>query len=209
MSEELGVKSLEEAGYDYTKEDPSDLVPTVAEPLTPVACISAEDRAEAYRLYMHTNLSMEEIAAQVDVPLMELVDMAISGKWKKKRQSAIAEITRRADEEFKQVAVKERLTIMKRHVDLSGKLEQTIDNMLNEIEEADLSLKDKSMLIKRLAESLSSSSGVGARAVGITEKGINFDQAGDGAAGKVPLVSLNVAPAPVAPGKPEPKPIDV
>ncbi len=165
-------------------------------------------KERAYELYLTTDLSLTDIAIDIGVHQKVVAAWANSGNWRARKAEIDQEGMARAEDKYRQLIVQQRGPTVERHLRISKLLEETIEKVLEEATKDDGLPSD--MKLKRLAEALSSATGISARAAGINDKPF-----GDGGSGKAepakraPLVIIGLR-AQAAPGKEgDGPPIDV
>lgn len=167
-------------------------------PLTTKTNYDPQVKAEAYRLYLTTDLTPKDMAIELQVPEKVILAWAVDGKWLERKQRLELEYLLKADNEYRRFMADRRPDVAKRHLEISEKIERAIGAMI------DLALKDPDNMsaadLKRLAESLSSVTGVSSRAVGIgtpeAAKTMALAQqtSEGGGNGKQPVLIFNLKP---------------
>jgi transposase-like protein len=166
-------------------------------------------KAKAYELFLTTDLSMTDIAIDLGISSKVVASWSRQGKWMNRKKEVEMELFKSAESDYRALVVQNRVPVVKRHLRISEKVEESIERVLDEI------LKDEGipndMKVKRMAEALSVVSAVSARAAGVTDRPFsdNLDEDGNK---KVPLIMVNVqasAPPGVKMGEVKAKVIDV
>jgi transposase-like protein len=150
-------------------------------------------KAQAYETFLTSDLGYAEIALDLGIPVQVVTKWAIDGKWRDRKHEIDVELFRQAEDKYRALVMKVRVPVLERHLRVSGKLEEAIDKAVDELTENGDTIDSREL--KRLAESLSSVTGVSARAAGISDKffGDALNTPGD-RSGKQPLITLNVMP---------------
>jgi hypothetical protein len=154
-------------------------------------------KANAYELYLTTDLTPKDMSIELCVPEKVILAWAVEGKWMERKQQLELEYFLRADNVYRRFMADRKPDVAKRHLEIAEKLEKAIGAMV------DLALKDPDNVspadLKRYAEALSSVTGVSARAVGIgtpqETRAMAQAAAGGGAQNhKPPVLIVNVKP---------------
>ncbi len=179
-------------------EEPADFLPAVeGSDATSVQHYDPEVKIKAYDLYMTSDLTPEEIAVTLSIPVDVVVRWRANHKWRERKLAVEEDLMEQADTRYKKILLKQRLEVTERHLRIAKQLEELIEKTLTEQgEDGQISVMD----IRRLSEALSSATGVSARAAAITDRNLaDMNQAAQAKANsKVPLVAIgiNVQPAP-------------
>ena len=180
------------------QEEPADFLPAVeGSDATSVQNYDPEVKIKAYDLYMTSDLTPEEIAVPLSIPVDVVVRWRANHKWRERKLAVEEDLMEQADTRYKKILLKQRLEVTERHLRIAKQLEELIEKTLTEQgEDGQISVMD----IRRLSEALSSATGVSARAAAITDRTLaDMNQAAQAKANsKVPLVAIgiNVQPAP-------------
>lgn len=156
-------------------------------------------KAKAYDLFLSTDLSVTDIAIDLGLARPVLAYWIAKGAWSKRKREIEAQEMDRAEDNYRRLIIQNRGPVVERHLRVSGKLEKAIEKVIDE------ALKDdgipSDMKLKRLAEALSSATGVSARAAAISDKPFSDENRNNDSGGKRPLVTigLNVQAPPEAP----------
>jgi hypothetical protein len=149
-------------------------------------------KARAYKAYL-TGCTLGEISLDVGVRVDVVSKWAQHGDWRKRRMEIEKEMFDQAADNYRALIVKHRAPVIERHLRVAGKLEEAIEQVIDD-ETSDPDRVPNGTMLKRMAEALSAATGVSAMAAAITDRA--FDMGGTDAVsqGKVPLITLNVMP---------------
>jgi len=148
-------------------------------------------KAQAYEMFLNTDLCITDIALDLGVSQKVIAGWSRQGNWRARKEEIEVELFRSAEDKYRAVIIKHRVPTIERHLRVSGKLEDSIEKVIDHECEKD---EPNSMTLKRMAEALASSAGVSARAAAINEK--PFSEANkDEKVGKTPLIMINVNPS--------------
>lgn len=146
-------------------------------------------KAKAYELFLTTDLNLTDIAMDLGVKKHVVAIWSKEGNWIARKREIESELFKSAEDKYRALISQNRAPVVERHLKLTKTLEETIGKVLDETLQDDGLPSD--MKLKRLAEALSTSAAVSARAAGITDKPFSEDSE-DGNKRKVPLIMLNV-----------------
>ena len=134
-------------------------------------------KARAYELYLNSDLDTTDIAIDVGVPRSTVSAWARDGHWLDR-----------------QIIIRNRKPVMERHLRISEKLEEAIEKVIDDATKDDGIPSD--IKLKRLAEALSSATGISARAAAISDKPFGDWRALDDRdkQAKVPLIMIGIQP---------------
>jgi transposase-like protein len=151
-------------------------------------------KAQAFNSFLTTDLSLSDIALDLGVSSKVVASWSRKGGWLERKKEIETELFKSAEDQYRRLIVEHRVPTMLRHLRVSGKLEEGIEKVIDEETKDDRTPND--MKLKRMAEALSSSATVSARAAGISEK--PFSDHESEKQGKVPLIAINVVARPAA-----------
>lgn len=155
---------------------------------------------KAYELFLQSDLDTTDIALELGISSKVVASWARKGKWLERRRAIEDEEMKVADAKYRAVVREHRVPTVLRHLEVSAKLETGIGTVLDA--ELAKELPD-SRELERMSRALAASTGVSARAAGITEKPHEDTLQTQG---RVPLILLNVVPVPATVDK---KAIDI
>jgi hypothetical protein len=158
--------------------------------------------------YIHTNKRVEDIALSLGASTRDVRSAIKRYGLDKRKAEIIQQVQQEELAAYGKFLLDNRVPTAQRHLEISNQLNEAVGKILNaaadktpeELAAVVKPLRDVASLYRSLSETLSASSGVGARAVSLS--GLTAEQAGGlqlaQAAGKRPLVSLsfNVQQAP-------------
>lgn len=133
-------------------------------PLTTEKHYDPRVKARALQLYLTTDLTLTDISIDLQVPEKVLSAWARKDMWLKRREDLEQEFMLRAENSYRRFMAEKRTKVAERHERIAGQLEQAIEDTIKQRTE-DGEVNETTL--KRLAEALSSATGVSARAVGI------------------------------------------
>ncbi len=173
---------------------------------TTATCYDPKVKARAYELYLTSDYTLTDIAIAVGVGKQVVQTWANKGGWRNRKLELEQEEIHRAEDKYRQIILANRAPVAERHIRISGKLEEAVETFADKLKEgalfSDSEMKAISKL-KQLAEALTGASGVGARAVGISDRP-NMDPAESSKQGaknkRQPLIVIGVTAQP-APGR--------
>lgn len=151
-------------------------------------------KAKAYELYLSSDLAPTEIALTLAIPTETLLTWAKQGAWMKRRQDIETSLMLSAESAYRKFIVQNRMEVLERHLRVSKKLEELAEKLADDLNEGRPVDKNVSMTLKRLAESLSSVTGISARAAAINDRPEVLPRQ-EGGSSKRPLVVLNMQPS--------------
>lgn len=121
-------------------------------------------KARALELYLTTDLTLTDIAIDLEVPEKVISTWSKKDHWAKKREDLELEFITRAENSYRRFVAEKRTKVAERHERISSQLEEAIEQTIKQ--RMDDGMVNETTL-KRLAEALSSVTGVSARAVGV------------------------------------------
>jgi hypothetical protein len=124
--------------------------------------------ATAYTMYMKGNYSLKEICKETRLHYDVLKNWHTKHRWAKKRTQMLQETIQRVDEEFCQLMHTARLSVAKRHLQTSEKLEKMIRLRIEESEKKGLVLPERTIAV--LAKALRDSAEVSGNASSLNKK---------------------------------------
>lgn len=133
-------------------------------PLTTSRNYDPRVKARALELYLTTDLTLTDISIELEVPEKAIAAWSKSDNWVGKRNALEQEFVLRAENSYRRFIAEKRTKVAERHERIAQKLEQAIEDTIEQ-RTADGQVPEATL--KRLAEALSSVTGVSARAVGI------------------------------------------
>jgi len=170
-------------------------------------------KAKAYELYLTTDYTTADIGIAVGVKKTVVQAWASAGGWRKRKLELEREEMQRAEDKYRQIILANRAPVAERHIRISGTLEEVVEAFANKLkngEGLDSHELTEISKLKQLAEALTGASGVGARAVGISDRPV-MDPLGDRNKKdnrRQPLIVIGVTAQPV-PGAREAPALDV
>lgn len=183
MTDRLGPMPLDD-------DTPLDVVDVEDDDFTDVTHYDPKIKARAYDLYLNSSMGPQEIAIDLNLHTHVVVAWIRNGKWKDRKQEVEMELFRGAEDQYRNVIRKHRVPTVERHLRIAKKLEEGIEKVVDhETNDPDRAPGD--MVLKRMAEALSSVTGVSARAAAISDKPFMEDQERE-QKGKQPLVVVGV-----------------
>lgn len=173
--------------------DPEKVPVVVEKPFTTVENYDPKDKAQAYDLYLNSDMDIVDISIKLGIQHRVIASWAREGKWSVKRQELEQEMMKRADSKYRKFLVEHRIPTLQRHLEISTMMEEQIRKILQAAEQTGKPVNTQEL--KRLADSMSASSMVSARASGIAEKLIErtTDSSGSGQ-GKRPMIAIGITP---------------
>lgn len=151
-------------------------------------------KARAYELYLNSDLDTTDIAIDVGVPRSTVATWAREGHWLERKQEIEHELMQRSEDSYRQLILRNRKPVLERHLRISEKLEEAIEKVIDDATRDDGVPSD--IKLKRLAEALSSATGISARAAAISDKpfgDMSKDGRGDNPP-KTPLIMIGIRP---------------
>ncbi len=151
-------------------------------------------KARAYELYLNTDLDTTDIAIDVGVPRSTVSAWAREGHWLDRKREIEQELMQRSEDSYRQLIIRNRKPVLERHLRISEKLEKAIEKVIDEATRDDGVPSD--IKLKRLAEALSSATGISARAAALSDKPFGDVRALDDRdkQAKVPLIMIGIQP---------------
>lgn len=132
--------------------------------LTTVKNYDPRVKARALEMYLTTDLTLTDMSIDLEVPEKVIATWAREDKWVAKREALEQEFLLRAENSYRRFMAEKRTDVAKRHERVAEKLEKAIEDTIQQrLDDGEVS----ESTLKRLAEALSSVTGVSARAVGI------------------------------------------
>jgi len=175
-------------------EIPEISLPNEDEPIfAPEPTFSQTTLNKAYDLFLQTDMDLSDIALDLGVSSKLVASWARKGKWVDRKRGLEEEEMQAADAKYRSVVRENRVPVVKRHLAVSGKLEEGIEKFIDVELDKDA---PNPVQLERMSRALAASTGVSARAAGITEKP-HEDTIKESK--KTPLILLNVNPSPVQP----------
>jgi hypothetical protein len=139
------------------------------------------------------DMPLVPIAVILEVPTKSIRTWARHGNWVSRKQDLLDTAMKASEQKMQELIIKERQPTIERHLRVASKVEQaiedTVDDLTGEDEEGNKKIA-KPRDLKTMAEALASSTGVSGRAVGVGEEGVG----NDGKGRKMPVVIVNVQP---------------
>lgn len=130
-------------------------------------------KAEAYELYLTTDYTIADIAIAVGVASAVVSAWAQKGGWRNRKLELEREEMHKAEDAYRKIILANRAPLATRHIRISAKLEEAVEMFADKLKTggvfSDSEMKAISKL-KQLAEALTGASGVGARAVGLSDR---------------------------------------
>jgi len=171
---------------------------TVGSALTTVKNYSVEVKARAYELFLHTDLDLTDLAISLNVPRHVVLTWSRKGKWNDRKQDLELEAFRAAETRYRRFLTEHKLPTIERHLKAATLVEEAVIAAVEQAKQNNGVID--SMVLRRLAEALSSSAGVSSRAAGVTDRTILADD-GESAsekekARKQPLVIITTSGGP-------------
>lgn len=168
--------------------------PVVAPDNRGLELYSAETIGKAYELYVTTEASPQDIAAQLNVPVKKVMFWARRYEWKARKADLEQQVLQAAEAEHREFLMQHRLPTIKRHLEAATEAERLTLKLLRDMRERSESGGSVSAAdLKRLTEALSSATGVSARAVGLTDQpALTESRIGN----KAPMIVFGVVPVP-------------
>jgi len=158
---------------------------------------SADVMTQAYQAYLSGNFNYEKMSLELGVPDKVIRRWVSEGGWRAKKLELDRQLFEEAEIEYKKFVTKNRTPTAERHARISKELEEALESQMQtvkqQIEDGTLTERGVGSTLKRIAEALSSVTGVSARAVGMSDKVTVFDAEKEAKA-KQPLVVINTAP---------------
>lgn len=133
-------------------------------PLTTAKNYDPRVKARALELYLTTELTLTDIAIELETPERAIATWARQDNWIAKREALELEFLTRAENSYRRFMAEKRTDVAQRHERIAAALEKAIEDTVTQ-RLATGNVTDATL--KRLAEALSSVTGVSARAVGI------------------------------------------
>ena len=151
-------------------------------------------KSQAYDLFLHSENDFSDIGLALGISSKVVASWARKGKWKDRKIAIEDELMIASDAKYRALVRENRIPVLRRHLEATEILENgIIDVLKNETGDGN----PNPMNLKRMAEALTSSANVSARAAGITETP-NADTRKD--SDKRPLIMIGVVPTPLAGG---------
>ncbi len=158
-------------------------------------------KASAYELFLTTDNTYADIALTLGIDARVVTLWARRGKWVDQRNKLELALLEDAESKYRQLVIQHKIPVLRRHLAQAEKIDAITDKLADTVTElisdGDVDLQalkrinKASMVLKRLAETMASSSGVSARAAAIDERPGLGDEKGKQ---KQPLILLNVQP---------------
>ena len=165
----------------------------VDKPYTTLKNYDPVDKTRAYELFMTTDRDLTDIAIELGVNREVISAWSREGEWLARRKTFEAELMRAADEKYKAFVMENKLPVLRRHIRISGKMENAIEQIIDEeiasAEKDGKPMDDK--LIRRMADALAAVTGVSAKAIGLADTIVQNNGPGGG---RVPLVAIGISP---------------
>lgn len=125
-------------------------------------------KARAYDLFLNSDLNATDIAIDVGVPRDVVMSWAHNGNWRAVKLSMEADMMKDAESKYRRLIAENRAPVIERHLRISAALEDAIERVILDATKDDGMPSD--MKLKRLAEALSSVTGISARAAGVSDR---------------------------------------
>lgn len=179
-------------------DPPGGVAPTLPEP---VDGIGADTLAKISHEYIHTDKKVDSIAIDLGLSTKEVRTAIKRFGLDKKKSEIIQQVQQEELAAYSKFLLDHRVDTAAQHLRISNQINDAVESVLKtaaektpeELAACVKPLKDVASLFRSLSETLSASSGVGARAVALT--GLAGDQGGGltlaNVGGKKPLVSLS------------------
>jgi hypothetical protein len=156
--------------------------------------------SDAYNQFLNTDANIDTIAIEMGVPKGDIVYWARRDDWVKRKEEITRTLEAGGEQQYREFLAAQRGPTAKRHLDVATELEEMILEDIRGLRDMPPG-KDRSQAIRRLSESLASSSGVSARAAGISDRPAAVGSGNEAGGGKMPLIMIGVQPqASAAPG---------
>ena len=148
-------------------------------------------KAQALDFYLYTNKTRKQIAAELKIPVETLHTWAVKDKWPAKRRELANDLKERTHAEALRIMNENRAIIMRRHLEMTGKLEEHIGKMLDDVDSRNVLFDPED--IEHVAKALNSSALISGRVVGLDAK------QGNGPTGTPVnvLINTNFTPTPI------------
>jgi len=159
--------------------------------LTTVKSYDPRVKGRALELYLTTDLTMTDISIELHVPEKVVSTWAKEDKWLAKKEALEQEFVMRAENSYRRFVAEKRTGVAERHERIAGKLEKAIEETIEQrVANGDV----PEATLKRLAEALSSVTGISARAVGIGQGASSLVRNNEESKGqqKQPLVLIGI-----------------
>jgi preprotein translocase subunit Sss1 len=164
--------------------------------------------AAAYKRFLESGDDFDQLAVEFEIPRSALVKYASKGKWIQRKDDIVNSVEGQAEQEYRLFLAKHRKPTAERLLKAAEKNEIGIIDDLDELQaliedpEKPLSLKDRTVIRRRIAETLAASATVSSRAAGITDRPASIGSDGTGSRGKAPLIVIGVNAQPAKPAQP-------
>jgi len=151
---------------------------------------------EAYDRFLNGDEDLEALSMALEIPHKMLLRQAHKNKWMDRKEEMVRTIELGHEHKYREFLAKNRKPTAERHLEGATLMEDGVINDLKELEEdlGEYSLKDRTIIRRRLAETLASSAIVSARAAGISDRPAAVGGGIEGERGKSPLIILGVTP---------------
>lgn len=162
-----------------------------ADPMTAVDNYDPKVKARAYELYLNTALTPQDIALDLGIHPKVVVRWIRKCQWDIRKQEIENQLQKEVDDlhrKRRRFIMEKQLPVAERHLRISEALETAIEDTINANKAGGGTIPD--MVLKRLAEALSSVTGVSARVVGLDQPTNQLLEPTQ--QGKQPLIVLNV-----------------
>ena len=150
----------------------------------------------AYEAYLAGNFNYEQMSLELGVSPKVVKRWVEEGEWRKRKMELDREMFEHAESEYRKFISKNRTPVAERHVRVASAIEDTLEKQIDDFRKAvaDGTAEEKypGATMKRMAEALSSVTGVSARAVGMSDRVGPVDLGNGQGGGKQPLVVVGV-----------------
>lgn len=150
--------------------------------------------AKIFDTFLHTDLMLDDLAIDFGINRLVLADIAKEGKWLARKKALELELYQSAEAKFRQWLIVNKLPTLTRHMEASAALENEILQEVKALAQDKTPGKERIMKLKHLADALSTTTQVSARAAGISDVPFPDEVAMHQGKQKQPLVIINAGP---------------
>ncbi len=170
-------------------------LPEIVEPRVTLAdSFDPKKVAEAFDLFLNQDMSLECIAVQLGMPFRQVQHFAKREKWLDRKEQLTRTLEQEAEQRYREFLAKSRLPTAQSHLENAKLLEDLIADEIKNLQSMEAG-RERSAAIRRLAEALSSTTGVSARAAGITDRPASVGAAQQPQQQRQPLVMIGIRPS--------------
>lgn len=181
------TKEIKKVAAELPAADAPCVLPAVqGDQFTSVEQYDPAVKARAFDLMLHTSMGLDDIAIDIGVKTSIIAEWAVNGKWLARKKALEDEMFALAESNYRTFLIKNRMPTLVRHLEASTKLEKAISKRIDKLAEDDGA---KTIEFKHIADALSSSAAVSARASGVAESQAQGNQIN---ADKRPLVLIGI-----------------